>query len=162
MKNFSLLAFVLFITIILIQPIHAQDMNKKITTFLMFEGQAEEAIDFYTSLFDDSKIISMTMSGPDGPGGPDAEGTVQRALFTLNGQQYMAIDSFGHNFTFTPAISLFVQCDSEEEIDMLYNKLSEGGEVAMPLNNYGFSTKFGWVQDRFGVSWQLNYGELTH
>jgi predicted 3-demethylubiquinone-9 3-methyltransferase (glyoxalase superfamily) len=162
MKTFSLLAFVLFITIILIQPINAQDMDKKITTFLMFEGDAEEAMTFYTSLFDDSEILSMTMSGPDGPGGPDAEGTVQRAVFTLNGQQYMAIDSFGHNFTFTPAISLFVQCDSEEELERLYEKLMEGGTAAMPLDDYGFSKKFGWVQDRFGVSWQLNYGELTH
>ena len=141
---------------------NAQDMNPKITTFLMFEGQAEEAITFYTSLFDDSEIVSMTFSGPDGPGGPDAEGTVQRALFTLNGQQYMAIDSFGHDFSFTPAISLFVQCDSEEEIDTLYEKLMEGGTAAMPLDNYGFSKKFGWVQDRFGVSWQLNYGQLTN
>ncbi len=73
----------------------------------------------------------------------------------------MAIDSFGHDFTFTPSISLFVKCDSEEELETLYEKLSEGGEVAMPLDDYGFSTKFGWVQDRFGVSWQLNFGELN-
>jgi predicted 3-demethylubiquinone-9 3-methyltransferase (glyoxalase superfamily) len=162
MKTFSLLAFVLFFATILIQPMNAQDINPKITTFLMFEGDAEEAITFYTSLFDDSEIISMTMSGPDGPGGSDAEGTVQRALFTLNGQQYLAIDSFGHNFTFTPAISLFVQCDSEEELDRLYEKLMVGGTASMPLDDYGFSKKFGWVQDRFGVSWQLNYGELTN
>jgi predicted 3-demethylubiquinone-9 3-methyltransferase (glyoxalase superfamily) len=144
-----------------VKPINAQDMNPKITTFLMFEGQAEEAMTFYTSLFDDSEIVRITKYGPDGPGGPEAEGTVQHALFTLKGQQYMAIDSFGHEFTFTPSISLFVQCDSEEELETLYEKLSEGGEVLMPLNNYGFSTKFGWVNDRFGVSWQLNYGQLN-
>jgi predicted 3-demethylubiquinone-9 3-methyltransferase (glyoxalase superfamily) len=137
-------------------------MNPKITTFLMFEGNAEEAITFYTTLFDDSEILSITYSGPDGPAGPRAEGTVQRALFTLNGQQYMAIDSFGHDFTFTPAISLFVQCESEEELTRLYNELMEGGTTAMPLDDYGFSKKFGWVQDRFGVSWQLNYGKLTN
>ncbi|REL33527.1 VOC family protein [Rhodohalobacter sp. SW132] len=142
------------------QTINAQDMNPKITTFLMFEGDAEEAITFYTSLFDDSEIVRIAKYGPDGQFGPDAEGTVQHALFTLKGQPYIAIDSYGHDFTFTPAISLFVECDSEEEIDKLYEKLSDGGEVAMPLNNYGFSTKFGWVQDRFGVSWQLNYGAL--
>lgn len=135
-------------------------MNPKITTFLMFEGDAEEAITFYTSLFDDSEIVSISKYGPDGPNGPEAEGTVQNALFTLKGHQYMAIDSFGHDFTFTPSISLFVKCDSEEELETLYEKLSDDGEVAMPLDNYGFSTKFGWVQDRFGVSWQLNYGQL--
>jgi predicted 3-demethylubiquinone-9 3-methyltransferase (glyoxalase superfamily) len=157
-----ILPAVLLFSLAAIQTTYAQDMNPKITTFLMFEGQAEEAITFYTSLFDDSEILSLTRSGPDGPGGPQAEGTIQRALFTLNGQQYMAIDSFGHNFTFTPAISLFVQCESEEELDRLYEKLMEGGTAAMPLGDYGFSKKFGWVQDRFGVSWQLNYGELTN
>tara|TARA_R100001143_G_scaffold63594_1_gene73152 strand:- start:9207 stop:9695 length:489 start_codon:yes stop_codon:yes gene_type:complete len=153
-----------FATIVLInmtiQPIYAQDMDPKITTFLMFEGKAEEAITFYTSLFDDSEIIRITKYGTDGPGGPDAEGTVQNALFTLNGKQYMAIDSFGHEFTFTPSISLFVKCDSEDEIDTLYEKLMEGGTAAMPIGDYGFSKKFAWVQDRYGVSWQLNYGQV--
>ena len=129
---------------------HAQ----KITTFLMFEGKAEEAITFYTSLFDDAGIVSMVKYGPDGPG---AEGTVQHAIFTLAGQQYMAIDSYvQHGFTFTPAISLWVECASEEEIDRLYGALVEGGEALMPIGSYGFSQRFGWVNDRFGVSWQLN------
>lgn len=135
-------------------------MDSKITTFLMFEGQAEEAMTFYASLFDDSEIVHITRYGPDGPHGPKAEGKVERALFTLNGRQYMAIDSFGHPFSFTPSMSLFVQCDSEEELDTLYEKFMDGGTAAMPLDDYGFSKKFGWVQDRFGVSWQLNYGEL--
>jgi predicted 3-demethylubiquinone-9 3-methyltransferase (glyoxalase superfamily) len=160
MKTFTILATLLFAAITLIHPINAQDMNQKITTFLMFEGDAEEAITFYTSLFDDSEIVRITKHGPNGPGGPEAEGTVLNALFTLKGQHYMAIDSFGHEFTFTPAISLFVDCDSEEELERLYEKLMQGGTAAMPLDNYGFSTKFGWVQDRFGVSWQLNYGQL--
>jgi predicted 3-demethylubiquinone-9 3-methyltransferase (glyoxalase superfamily) len=152
----------MLIAFLMIYNSNAQDMNQKITTFLMFEGQAEEAITFYTTLFDDSDVVSITKYGPDGPGGPDAEGTVQRAEFTLKGQKYMAIDSFGHEFTFTPAMSLFVQCDTEEELDTLYKKLMEGGTAAMPLGEYGFSTKFGWVQDRFGVSWQLNYGQLKN
>jgi predicted 3-demethylubiquinone-9 3-methyltransferase (glyoxalase superfamily) len=152
----------MLIAFLMINNSNAQDMNQKITTFLMFEGQAEEAITFYTTLFDDSDVVSITKYGPDGPGGPDAEGTVQRAEFTLKGQKYMAIDSFGHEFTFTPAMSLFVQCDTEEELDTLYKKLMEGGTAAMPLGEYGFSTKFGWVQDRFGVSWQLNYGQLKN
>jgi predicted 3-demethylubiquinone-9 3-methyltransferase (glyoxalase superfamily) len=161
MKTLSLLAAFLLAAITLTQSVIAQDRTQKITTFLMFEGQAEEAMTFYTSLFDDSEIVRIIKHGPDGPAGPDAEGTVQHALFTLNGQPYMAIDSFGHQFTFTPAISLFVDCNSEEEIEMLYEKLMEGGTAAMPLGEYGFSEKFGWVQDRFGVSWQLNYGSLN-
>ncbi len=160
MKFFTYLGAVLLVAGLNFQPINAQDMHPKITTFLMFEGQAEEAINFYTSLFDNSEIIRMKMAGADGPGGSVAEGTVQHALFTLNGHQYMAIDSFGHDFTFTPAISLFVDCSSEEELERLYDKLMEGGTAAMPLDDYGFSKKFGWVQDRFGVSWQLNYGTL--
>jgi predicted 3-demethylubiquinone-9 3-methyltransferase (glyoxalase superfamily) len=161
MKTFTLLTTTLFVAITLTQPINAQDMNPKITTFLMFEGDAEEAITFYTSLFDDSEIVRIKKYGSDGPGGQKAEGTVHNALFTLKGQQYMAFDSYiEHGFTFTPAISLFVECESEEDLETLYEKLSDGGEVAMPLDNYGFSKKFGWVQDRFGVSWQLNYGEL--
>jgi predicted 3-demethylubiquinone-9 3-methyltransferase (glyoxalase superfamily) len=70
----------------------------------------------------------------------------------------MAMDSaHAHKFTFTPAISIFVECETEAELDTLYKVLSEGGEALMPLNNYGFSKKFGWVNDRYGVSWQLNW-----
>ncbi|WP_138443568.1 VOC family protein [Sinomonas susongensis] len=127
---------------------------QKITTFLMFEGNAEEAMDFYRSLFDGAEVISMSRYGADGPG---REGTIQHATFTLAGQPFMCIDSPGHHdFTFTPAVSLFVQCESEAEIDQLYTALAEGGGELMPLGNYGFSTKFGWVNDRFGVSWQLS------
>ena len=154
------LPMILLCIVLFAKPINAQDMIQKTTTFLLFEGDAEEAITFYTSLFEDSEIVRITKAGPDGPGGPRAEGTVQHALFTLKGQPYMAIDSFGHNFTFTPSISFFVQCDSQEELETLFNKLSEGGQVMMPLDNYGFSTRFAWVSDRFGVSWQLNYGQL--
>lgn len=128
--------------------------TQKITTFLMFEGQAGEAIAFYTSLFDDAGIVSMTTYGPEGPG---AEGSVQHAVFTLAGQTYMAIDSHvKHGFSFTPSISLWVECASVAEIDRLYGSLVEGGEALMPIGAYGFSQRFGWVNDRFGVSWQLN------
>jgi predicted 3-demethylubiquinone-9 3-methyltransferase (glyoxalase superfamily) len=162
MKTIPTLIAILFAAATLIQPIKAQDMNSKITTFLMFEGQAEEAMIFYTSLFDDSEIVRIERHGPDGPGGTEAEGTVLNGLFTLKGRQYMAFDSPApHPFSFTPSISLFVECDSEEELELLFDKLGEGGEVLMPIDNYGFSTKYGWVQDRFGVSWQLNYGQLN-
>jgi predicted 3-demethylubiquinone-9 3-methyltransferase (glyoxalase superfamily) len=82
---------------------------------------------------------------------------VLHATFILNGQEFMCIDSsVKHEFTFTPSISLYVKCDTEEEIDELFEKLSQDGEVLMPLAAYPFSAKFGWVQDKFGVSWQLN------
>lgn len=123
-----------------------------ITTFLMFQGQAEEAMNFYVSLFDGS-VDSVKRYGPDGQG---AEGSVEHATFTLAGKQYMCIDSsVKHGFTFTPAMSLYVTCADEAEIDRLYAALSENGGALMPLGDYGFSTKFGWVNDRFGVSWQL-------
>jgi predicted 3-demethylubiquinone-9 3-methyltransferase (glyoxalase superfamily) len=131
--------------------IHA---SQKITTFLMFEGSAEEAMTFYASLFDNSEIISINRYGADGAG---AEGSVEHATFSLAGQQLMCIDSSAkHGFTFTPAMSLFVQCGSEDEIDRLFAALVDRGAALMPLGNYGFSAKFGWVNDRFGVSWQLN------
>ena len=127
---------------------------KKITTFLMFEGNAEEAMTFYVSLFDDAEIISITRYGVDGPG---ADGSVQHATFSLGGEQLMCIDSpMKHDFTFTPSMSLFVQCADEAELNRLYDALAERGTELMPLGEYGFSTKFGWVNDRFGVSWQLN------
>lgn len=127
---------------------------QKIQTFLMFEGNAEEAMNFYVSLFDDSEVLSIARYGPEGPG---KEGSVVQASFTLNGISYMCIDSHvKHEFSFTPAISIYVQCESEEEIERLYGKLTDGGGTLMPLGNYGFSRKFGWVSDRYGVTWQLN------
>ncbi|MDH6219761.1 VOC family protein [Streptomyces pseudovenezuelae] len=132
-------------------------MSQKITTFLMFEGRAEEALTFYMSLFDDAEIVDISRYGGDGPG---AEGTVERATFSLAGQRFMCIDSYvNHAFGFTPAVSLFVECDTEAELDRLYGALVEKGQELMPLGSYGFSAKFGWVNDRFGVSWQLNLQE---
>jgi predicted 3-demethylubiquinone-9 3-methyltransferase (glyoxalase superfamily) len=127
----------------------------KVTTFLMFQnGDAEEAMNFYVSLFDDGKVVAVERYGPGEPG---PEGTVKHALFTLAGREYMCIDSVPkHDFTFTPSMSLFVDCDSEEQIQRLYDALGEGRQALMPLGSYGFSTKFGWVNDRFGVSWQLS------
>lgn len=79
------------------------------------------------------------------------------AIFALHGQYFMAIDSFvKHGFTFTPATSLFVDCETADEIDRLFSSLSQGGQVLMPLDAYPFSPRYAWVNDRFGVSWQLN------
>ncbi|TDE32167.1 VOC family protein [Nonomuraea mesophila] len=130
-------------------------MTQKTTTFLMFQnGDAEEAMTFYISLFDDAKVVHVERFAAGEPG---PEGKIKHATFALAGQEYMCIDSDQrHAFTFTPSISIYVACDTEEEIDRLYAALAEGGGELMPLGSYGFSTKFGWVNDRFGVSWQLN------
>ena len=129
-------------------------MPRKVTTFLMFEGTATEAMNLYVSVFGGSEILEVERYGPGEQG---AEGTVKTASFTLAGQEFLCIDSpIKHGFTFTPSISLFVECESEAELDAAFNRLSDGGSVLMPVGNYGFSTKFGWLSDRFGVSWQLN------
>ncbi len=130
------------------------NVETTIKPFLMFEGRAKEAMDFYVSLFDDGKIESITLRGAGEDG---KEGTVKLATFRLAGRTFMCFDSpISHGFTFTPSMSLFVDCVSEKQLDELFAKLSAGGKVMMPLDNYGFSRKFGWVADRFGVSWQLN------
>lgn len=129
-------------------------MTKSVTPFLMFEGKAEEAMNLYVSLFSGARVEGIKRYGPGEPG---VEGSVYLASFTLAGQRILCIDSPAkHAFTFTPSVSLFVDCESEEELDGLFEKLSDGGSVLMPLGNYGFSPKFGWLNDRFGVSWQLN------
>lgn len=130
-------------------------MMNKVTPFLMFQdGKAEEAMEYYTSVIEDSEIISIVRYGADESGD---EGTVMQATLTLKGQEFMCIDSnVKHAFTFTPAFSIYVTCDTEEELDTVYQKLSEEGQELMPLGDYGFSKKFGWINDRFGVSWQIN------
>ncbi|HLR70770.1 MAG TPA: VOC family protein [Pseudogracilibacillus sp.] len=131
---------------------------KKIIPFLMFQnGQAEEAMTFYTSIIADSDITNIVRYGKNGPG---EEGTIMQATFELEGQEFMCIDShITHQFTFTPSFSIYVTCDTDQEIEQLYNQLLEGGQALMPLDDYGFSKKFGWVNDRFGVSWQLDLQE---
>ncbi|PHB09973.1 hypothetical protein COE81_02570 [Bacillus wiedmannii] len=131
--------------------------NQKITTFLMFEGKAEEAMNFYTSLFDQSEIVNISRYDENGPG---KEGTVIHATFTLNGQEFMCIDSYvKHGFIFTPSMSLYVTCETEEEIETVFHKLAQDGSVLMPLGSYPFSKKFGWLNDKYGVSWQLTLAE---
>ena len=127
---------------------------QKVTTFLMFTGQAEAAMKLYTSLFKQSAILNVTRYGANEAG---AEGSVKHATFTLNGQEFMCIDSSAmHAFTFTPSISLYVRCETEDEIDRAFAVLADGGQILMPLDQYPFSQKFGWLSDRFGVSWQLS------
>jgi predicted 3-demethylubiquinone-9 3-methyltransferase (glyoxalase superfamily) len=129
-------------------------MARTVATLLMFDGAAEEAMDFYVSLFNGSEVIGVERYGPAEQG---KQGSVKKANFKLAGQDLICIDSVvKHQFTFTPAISLFVDCENQGELNTAFEQLSAGGEVFMPLDNYGFSEKFGWVSDRFGVSWQLN------
>lgn len=128
--------------------------GQKIAPLLMFAGQADEAIAFYTGLFEDSGAGSIAHYGPEYPGGP--EGQVVHAEFTLSGQRFMAMDSAVEQpFSFTPSISFYVTCTDEAEIDRLYAALREGGSDMMALERYPFASKYAWVQDRFGVSWQL-------
>lgn len=127
---------------------------KSATPFLMFQGHAEEAMNHYISIIEDSEITSITRYGPNQPG---AEGSVMHATFSLKGQTFMCIDSnVKHDFTFTPSFSIYLTCESEAEIEKVYGALIDGGGAMMPLDNYGFSQKFGWLADKFGVSWQLN------
>ncbi|WP_064746832.1 VOC family protein [Lysobacter antibioticus] len=122
--------------------------------FLMFTGRAEEAMTRYVSLFADGRVLEVNRYGAEGPG---PEGSVMVARFRIAGLEVMCSDSYvQHAFGFTPSMSLFVDCRSEEEVDALAARLSEGGSVLMPLDDYGFSRRFAWVADCFGVSWQLN------
>jgi predicted 3-demethylubiquinone-9 3-methyltransferase (glyoxalase superfamily) len=113
----------------------------KITTFLTFDDQAEEAVNLYTSIFENSRIVSTTRYGEAGPG---PEGSLMSATFELDGQEFMALNG-GPSFTFAQGISLFVSCETQEEVDHYWEKLSEGGQKG----------PCGWLTDRFGVSWQV-------
>lgn len=125
-----------------------------IRPFLMFEGNAEEAMNLYVSLFPESRIENVNRYGSNEPG---PEGTVQLATFTLAGQTVMCIDSPAkHAFTFTPSFSFFVDLETNEELEEVAAILRKDGAVMMPLDNYGFSQRFTWLSDRYGVSWQLN------
>ncbi len=130
---------------------------QKITPSLWFNGNAEEAAHFYTSIFKDSKIENVSYYSE---AGPRPKGTVLTVVFQLNGQEFMGINA-GPEFKFTPAISFFVNCETEQEIDELWSVLSRDGTVLMELDAYPFSKKFGWVEDKFGVSWQLNLAGRT-
>ena len=117
-------------------------VTQKIKTFLWFNQEAEEAASFYVSLFKDSKILGVSRYGEAGPG---PKGSVMTVEFLLAGQQYIALNG-GPHFKFTEATSLFVDCDSQEEVDMLWSKLTANG---------GQESMCGWLKDRWGLSWQI-------
>ncbi|MFG1709623.1 VOC family protein [Nonomuraea sp. M3C6] len=117
---------------------------QKITTYLWFDNQAEQAATFYTSLFEDSRILDVQRYGEAGPGPAGTAGTAMMVSFELAGQRFLALNG-GPEFTFTEAISLYVDCASQEEVDELWAKLTEGGE----------ESQCGWLKDRWGLSWQI-------
>ena len=114
---------------------------QKITPFLWFDGKAEEAINFYVSIFKNSKILSVARYGEAGPG---PKGTVMTASFQLDGQEFVALNG-GPQFKFTEAISFWVRCETQEEIDEMWEKLSAGG----------VKSRCGWLKDKYGLSWQV-------
>jgi predicted 3-demethylubiquinone-9 3-methyltransferase (glyoxalase superfamily) len=125
-----------------------------IVTFLTFDGTAEAAIDFYRTLFDDTEVLEMHRYGPDEAG---PEGTLEHATFRLHGQEYMALDSaMKHPDNLPSTVAMFIPCQTEAELDALYAKLSDGGEVTLALGRYPFSDRFCALLDRFGVAWQLS------
>lgn len=144
-------------TLIKAQPVKKINTTsmQKITPFLWFDTRAEEAVNFYTSTFADSRIKAITYYGVEGAAvSGREEGSVMTIDFIIEGQEFAAING-GRAFELTPAISLFVNCEHEQELISLWEKLSEGGTVLMELNKYPFSDKFGWLKDKFGVTWQF-------
>ena len=124
----------------------------------MFQGgSAQAALDLYFATFPDSRMVRVERYAQGDPAPAAPAGTIKVAVFTVCGREFMCADSpVQHAFSFTPASSTFVDFDSVVELERTFRILSEGGQVLMPLNNYGFSPRFGWLSDRFGVSWQLN------
>jgi predicted 3-demethylubiquinone-9 3-methyltransferase (glyoxalase superfamily) len=117
-------------------------------------GRADEAMEVYVAMFPKSRVIRRERSGP---GEDEPEGALKQARLSLNGQELRARDSGRErHFTVAPAMSVFVDCESDEEIERYVRALSGGGEVLMASDAYLFSKRFGWVNDRFGMSWQLN------
>lgn len=117
-------------------------MTKKITTHLWFDGNAEQAVELYTSIFPNSRVTQVARWGEGGPGKP---GTVMTISFELDGQAFIALNG-GPHFTFTPAISLFVPCASQDEVDRYWSRFLAAG---------GKATQCGWLEDCFGLSWQI-------
>jgi predicted 3-demethylubiquinone-9 3-methyltransferase (glyoxalase superfamily) len=129
-------------------------MTQHVATHLMFAGEASAALELYASVFADFRVEHIERYQPGQAGTP---GSIHRADIIFGEHRLVVIDSpVKHAFTFTPAMSLFVDCDSAATLDSAFAQLSKDGQVFMPIANYGFSQRFGWCCDRFGVSWQLN------
>lgn len=129
-----------------------------LTPFLMFTGQAQEAISFYVATFPDAEVLDLDLWGTQEAG---VEGTVKRAHFRIADQTFRCFDSPDiHGFGFTPAVSFFYDCDDEATLNALCHQLSDQGTIHMPPERYPFARRFAWVSDRYGISWQLNVDDL--
>ena len=127
-------------------------MAKSVSTHLMFQGAAHEAVELYVSVFDDFVVLKKELHDEG-----ESEGKLRLAHVKFAGHDLIVFDSPPmHDFTFTPAMSLFVEFNDPDQLKAAFESLADGGEVAMPLGDYGFSPLFGWLQDRYGVSWQLS------
>jgi predicted 3-demethylubiquinone-9 3-methyltransferase (glyoxalase superfamily) len=151
------------VTISLVNQIKLRENNpmNKITPFLWFDNNAEEAAIFYTSVFESSKIGTISRydeASAAASGMPNK--SVMTVAFQLKGQDFVALNG-GPHFKFNESISLFMYCESDEKIDELYTKLSEQGNINMPLDKYDWSPKYAWVKDKFGVSWQLTVEKIN-
>ena len=134
---------------------------QKITPFLWFDDNAEEAVNLYTSIFENSKVevvVRYDEASAAASGRP--KGSVLTVSFQLDGQDFVALNG-GPVFKFNESISLFVYCESDKKIETLYSKLSEHGNINMPLDKYDWSPKYAWVKDRFGVSWQFTVEKIN-
>ena len=133
-----------------------EEMTNSVTPFLMFQGHnAQEAIDFYINVIPDSRIQDVQHYGDSNP---DHADLIMLATVTIGGQDVKFSDSpIKHAFDFTPSFSFLLECESEEELKSLASQLEKDGRVLMPIDSYGFSKTFTWVEDRYGVSWQLVY-----
>ena len=129
-------------------------MAKSIGFHLLFQnGQAKEAVERYGEIFEDFELRRLDLY--DGNNGP--EGQVKVAEFLVHGQRFVCIDSpIPHEWDMTPGVAPLIECDDDAEMERLFDELQHGGKVMMPLGDYGFGRRFGWIEDRFGVSWLLN------
>jgi predicted 3-demethylubiquinone-9 3-methyltransferase (glyoxalase superfamily) len=135
--------------------------TKLISNGLWFDSQAEEAAKFYTSVFEQSEIIDVLRYGKEGfEIHKRPENSVMLVEFELAGEKFAAING-GPLFTFNPSISYFVVCETMEETDRIWNQLLEGGSVMMPYQKYEWSEKYGWLTDRYGLSWQISFGKIS-
>ena len=124
-------------------------MISKITPFLMFKGNASKALDYYVKVFKDARIKNKTYFENESK-------KIKYATFSIKGQDFICVDgSVENDLTFNPAISFYVLCENEKELNQLSKSLSKKGRVLMPLDKYGFNQQYAWIEDRFGVSWQL-------
>lgn len=135
---------------------------QKITPFLWFDNNAEEAVKFYTSIFDNSNITTITRYDEQSAAASGQKaGSAMTVAFKLEGQNFTALNG-GPHFKLNQSISFFVYCESDEKIEKIYSKLSEDGQIIFPLDKYDWSPRYAWIVDKFGLSWQLDVDKINN